>query len=63
MAVKTLRKKWKERGGAPSVWAPTIDSLIDEGFFKLPNKRTRKDVIKAFEARGIATQGNTGVIA
>lgn len=63
LATKTLRKKWKERGGAPSVWAPTIDSLIRDGFFKLPNKRTREDVIKAFEARGISTKGNTGIIA
>lgn len=63
LAIKTLRKKWKERGGAPSVWAPTIDSLIEDGFFKLPNKKTRKDVVKAFEARGISTKGNAGVIA
>jgi len=63
LATKTLRKKWKERGGAPSIWAPTIDSLIEDGFFKLPNKRTRKDVVKAFEAKGISTKGNTGIIA
>jgi len=63
LAVKTLRKKWKERGGALSIWAPTIDSLIKDGFFKLPNKRTRKDVAKIFEARGISTKGNAGLIA
>ncbi len=63
LAARTLRRKWKERGGAPSVWAPTIDSLIEDGFFQLPNKRTKNDVIKAFEARGIATKGNTGIIA
>jgi uncharacterized protein (DUF362 family) len=62
LATKTLRKKWKERGGAPSVWAPTIDSLIEDGIFKLPNKRTRKEVVRAFEARGISTKGNTGMI-
>ena len=63
LAIRTLRKKWKERGGAPSIWAPTIDSLIEDGFFQLPNKRTRKDVVKAFEARGISTKGNIGIIA
>jgi hypothetical protein len=63
MAIKTLRKTWKARGGAPSVWAPNIDKLIENGFFKLPNKKTRKDVIRAFETKGISTKGNTGVIA
>jgi len=62
LAARTLRKKWKERGGAPSIWAPTIDSLIKDGFFQLPHKRTRDDVVKAFEARGISTKGYTGVI-
>ena len=63
LAIKTLRKKWKEHGGAPSIWAPTIDSLIEDGFFQLPNKRTRKEVVKAFEARGILTKGNIRMIA
>jgi uncharacterized protein (DUF362 family) len=62
LAIRTLRKKWKERGGAPSIWAPTIDSLIEDGFFQLPNKRTRKDVVKAFEARGISTKSNIAII-
>jgi uncharacterized protein (DUF362 family) len=61
-AIKTLRKKWKDRGGAPSIWAPTIDRLIKDGFFQLPNKKTRKDVIEAFEAKGISTKGYTGII-
>jgi uncharacterized protein (DUF362 family) len=63
LAVKTLKKKWKERGGAPSIWAPTIDSLINDGFFQLPHKRTREDVVKAFETRGISTKSYTGIIA
>ena len=63
LAIKTLRKRWKDRGGAPSVWAPTIDTLIKDGFFNLPNKRTRKDIVKAFEARGISTKDNTSIIA
>ncbi len=63
LAAKTLRKRWKERGGAPSIWAPTIDSLIEDAFFQLPHKRTREDVVKAFEAKGISTKGYTNVIA
>lgn len=62
-AIKELNKRWKARGGAPSVWAPTVDKLIEEGFFKLPNQRTRKDVVKAFEANGVSTKGSLGLIA
>ena len=62
-AAKTLEEKWRARGGAPKIWAPAIDSLIREGFFKLPNRRTREDVAKALEARAISTRGNAGVIA
>lgn len=62
-AVKTLKKKWRERGGAPKSWSLGIDSLIQKGFFKLPNKRTREDVAKALETKGLRTKGNAGVIA
>ncbi|UCH31273.1 MAG: DUF362 domain-containing protein [Candidatus Bathyarchaeota archaeon] len=62
LAAKRLRKKWKEHGGAPSIWAPTIDNLIKDGFFQLPNKRTRKDVARAFEIRGVSTKGNISLI-
>ena len=61
--VKILKKKWQARGGAPKSWAPAIDTLIKEGFFKLPDKKTRKDVAKALEARGISTKGNAAIIA
>ena len=62
-AAKTLEEKWRARGGAPKIWAPAIDSLIREGFFKLPNKKTREDVAKALEARAISTKDNAGIIA
>ncbi len=62
LAVKELRKKWKARGGAPSIWAPTIDSLIEDGFFKLPHRRTRDDVVNAFKARGILIQSHPSAI-
>ena len=62
-ATKVLEEKWRARGGAPKKWAYAIDSLIGEGFFKLPNKRTREDVAKALEARAISTKGKAGIIA
>lgn len=62
-AVKTLEEKWRARGGAPKIWAPAIDGLIEEGFFKLPNKRTKQDVAKALEAKTISTKGKIGIIA
>jgi len=62
-AAKTLEEKWRAHGGAPKIWAPAIDNLIQEGFFKLPNKRTREDVAKALETKAISTKGNAGIIA
>lgn len=63
LAVKLLKKKWKERGGAPKSWSPGIDSLIEKGFFNFPNKRTREDVAEALGDMGISTKGKLGVIA
>jgi hypothetical protein len=36
--------------------------LIQEGFFKLPNKRTREDVKKALEARSVPVEGNMNLV-
>jgi len=44
-------------------WSLGIDSLIQKGFFKSPNKRTREDVAKALETKGLRTKGRAGVIA
>lgn len=62
-AVKTLNKKWREAGGAHKSWASSIDNLIRDGFFKLLNKRTRDEVMKALKTKGLRVKGNTGVIA
>ncbi len=62
LASKQHAKKWREIGGAPKMWAPAIDSLIQEGFFKLPNKRTREDVRKALKARSVPVEGNMNLI-
>ncbi len=61
-AAKQHKQKWRERGGAPKMWAPAIDSLIREDFFKLPNKRTREDVQKALKAKSIPVEGNMNLV-
>jgi len=53
-------KKKGTRG--PEIWSPAIDGLIQEGFFKLPNKRTKKDVVKALEDKALPVKGKTGII-
>jgi hypothetical protein len=44
------------------MWAPAIDGLILEGFFKLPNKRTREDLMKALKTRSVPVEGNTNLV-
>ena len=65
-AVKTQKKLRAQRRG-PQTWGGhayhAIESLIREGFFKLPNERTREDVAKALEARAISTKGKESRIA
>jgi uncharacterized protein (DUF362 family) len=62
LASRQHAKKWQEKGGAPKMWAPAIDGLIQEGFFKLPNKRTREDVNKALEAKSVPVEGNMNLV-
>ena len=61
-ASKQHAKKWREIGGAPKMWAPAIDGLIREGFFKLPNRRTSEDVRKALKAKSVPVEGNINLI-
>ncbi len=63
LASEQHAKKWRERGGAPKIWAPAIDELIREGFFRLPNKRTREDVGRVLKDRSVPVEGNTNLIA
>jgi hypothetical protein len=56
----TEEKKKGTRG--PEIWSPAIDTLIAEGFFKLPNKRDKRDVVKALEDKALPVQGKTGII-
>jgi len=60
-AAMTQKKSSTQRKG-PQTWGGhahhAFEGLIRDGFFKQPNKRTIKDVIKALEARGLSTKGN-----
>ena len=55
-----LQKKVRVKRGAPKTWGGqahiAMKGLVQGGFFKFPNKRTREDVTKAFEAKGIPTK-------
>ena len=62
VATKQHREKWRERGGAPKTWAPAIDDLIQKGFFKLPNKRTREDVKRALKSRGVPAEDHMDLV-
>jgi uncharacterized protein (DUF362 family) len=62
LASKQHAKKRRECGGTPKMWAPAIDGLIREGFFKLPNKRTREDVEKALKAKSVPVEGNMNLV-
>gem|GEM_PF-584983 len=65
-AAKTQRNT-RAKGDAPQTWGgqanQVMKSLVIDGFFKLPNKRTVDGVTKAFEARGISTEDKEDNIA
>lgn len=67
VAAKKAQKEMRRQARAPQTWGGkahrALESLIQEGFFKLPNKRTREDIAKALEARGLSTEGKEGRIA
>lgn len=58
-AAKAKKKSGTQRTG-PQTWGGqayhVLESLINEGFFKLPNRRTTDDVVKALEAKGLSTK-------
>jgi uncharacterized protein (DUF362 family) len=61
-AAKEHAREWRERGGAPKIWASAIDQLIDEGFFRLPKKRTREEVRKTLMDRSVPVEGNMNLV-
>jgi uncharacterized protein (DUF362 family) len=60
-------QKSRARRVGPQTWGGKsyhiFKSLIREGFFELPNKRTVRDVAEAFESKGLSTEGMNGRIA
>ena len=65
-AAKNPRKPREKRKG-PQTWGGhahhAIESLIHEGFFKHPKKRTIAEVARAIEAKGLSTKGKETKIA
>lgn len=65
-AAKTQRKLRSKRR-EPQTWGGLsyciMEDLIKEGFFKLPNRRTRKDVALALKAKGLSTEAKERRIA
>jgi len=59
-----IRKEEEKRKGTrgPEIWSPAIDTLIQEGVFKLPNKRTPKEVMKVLEDKALPVSGKAAQI-
>lgn len=53
-------KKKGTRG--PEIWAPAIDSLKNDSFFKLPKRRSLQDVSKALADKALPVLGKGKVI-
>ena len=65
-AQKAQKQQTAKHKGATTWGSKThniFKSLVEEGFFKQPNKRTIKDVVDALEARGLPTKGKETKIA
>jgi len=56
------REEKKKGTRGPEIWSPAIEGLIQEGFFKLPNKKTKKDVMKALEDKALPVKGKAAII-
>jgi len=57
-----VEEKEKRGGARKSLYSPKIDELISEGFFKLPDKKRRGDVVKALQEKGLPVTGKEKVI-
>src|SRR3989304_4407053 len=57
--IATDRKKGPRTS---EIWSPAIDSLIHEGFFKLPKRRTKEEIAKALEDKALPVQGKNKMI-
>ena len=63
----TIAQKQTAKHKGATTWGGkahnAFKTLIEEGFFKQPNKRTVEDVVDALEARGLPTKGKETKIA
>jgi hypothetical protein len=64
-AVTKIDNKEEKKKGTrgPEIWAPAIESLIGDSFFKLPAKRNLQDVSKALQDKALSVQGKSGLIS
>ena len=58
----TLEPEGKQGGSRKELFSPKIDELIDEGYFKLPNKRKVEDVLKSLKEKGLPTSGKAKAV-
>jgi uncharacterized protein (DUF362 family) len=67
MSAAIAQKHQSAKSKGPATWGGqahlAFKSLIEEEFFKQPNKRTIKDVVEALETRGLPTNGKETKIA
>jgi len=60
---KEGKEEEKKKGKrVPEIWSPAIDTLIQEGFFKLPNKRNKQAVVKKLEDKALPVKGKAGIV-
>jgi hypothetical protein len=61
------QKRPRAKGSLPQTWGGqacrAMKSLVQDGFFKLPNKKSTGDVARALEAKGIPTKNKEDKIA
>jgi hypothetical protein len=63
LAEKKEKKEEKKKGKrGTEIWSPAIDTLIQEGFFKLPNKRNKQAVVKKLEGKALPVKGKASII-
>jgi len=65
-SAQTTQKRRRAQSSGPQTWGGhanhAFKTLISDGFFEPPNKRTIDEVAKALEARGLSTKGRENKI-
>jgi len=60
--VKGKEQGGKRGGAQKALFAPKIDELIREDYFKLPNKRKISDVLRALMEKGLPVTGKDDAV-